>query len=105
MEGSDVCFAPVLTMQEAIDHPHNRVAYTFIEIMAWYSPPRRRGSVAPSRIHRMRRNQAASTSRARCVAGALREKKSPPCKKPRRSASGPRLFIVDTNGPTIINWK
>ena len=32
MEGSDVCFAPVLTMQEAIDHPHNRARSTFIEI-------------------------------------------------------------------------
>jgi alpha-methylacyl-CoA racemase len=32
MEGSDVCFAPVLTIQEAIDHPHNRARNTFIEI-------------------------------------------------------------------------
>lgn len=32
MEGSDVCFAPVLTLQEAIDHPHNRARNTFIEV-------------------------------------------------------------------------
>jgi len=32
MEGSDVCFAPVLTIQEAIDHPHNRIRKTFIEV-------------------------------------------------------------------------
>jgi alpha-methylacyl-CoA racemase len=32
MEGSDACFAPVLTMQEAIDHPHNRARGTFVEI-------------------------------------------------------------------------
>jgi alpha-methylacyl-CoA racemase len=32
MAGSDVCFAPVLTMSEAIDHPHNRARNTFVEI-------------------------------------------------------------------------
>ncbi len=32
MEGSDVCFVPVLTLQEAIDHPHNRARNTFIEV-------------------------------------------------------------------------
>jgi DNA-binding IclR family transcriptional regulator len=32
MEGSDACFAPVLTLQEAIDHPHNRARNTFIEV-------------------------------------------------------------------------
>ncbi|WP_372088454.1 CaiB/BaiF CoA-transferase family protein (plasmid) [Tistrella mobilis] len=32
MEGSDVCFAPVLSMFEAPEHPHNRERGTFIEI-------------------------------------------------------------------------
>ncbi|MDO8704341.1 MAG: CaiB/BaiF CoA-transferase family protein [Sulfuricaulis sp.] len=32
MEGSDVCFAPVLTMPEAVAHPHNRDRGTFVEI-------------------------------------------------------------------------
>jgi alpha-methylacyl-CoA racemase len=32
MEGSDVCFAPVLDMAEAPQHPHNRARATFIEI-------------------------------------------------------------------------
>lgn len=32
MEGTDVCFAPVLTMVEAIQHPHNRARKTFIEL-------------------------------------------------------------------------
>ncbi len=32
MEGSDACFAPVLTMGEAIDHPHNRARGAFVEI-------------------------------------------------------------------------
>ena len=32
MEGSDVCFAPVLTLPEAIAHPHNRARGVFVEI-------------------------------------------------------------------------
>ena len=32
MEGSDVCFAPVLTIPEAIAHPHNRARATFVEV-------------------------------------------------------------------------
>jgi alpha-methylacyl-CoA racemase len=31
MEGSDVCFAPVLTLKEAQDHPHNVHRNTFVE--------------------------------------------------------------------------
>ncbi|MEZ5238556.1 MAG: CaiB/BaiF CoA-transferase family protein [Microthrixaceae bacterium] len=31
MEGSDVCFAPVLTMNEAAGHPHNVERRTFVE--------------------------------------------------------------------------
>lgn len=32
MEGSDVCFAPVLSMTEAPEHPHNRARGTFFEL-------------------------------------------------------------------------
>ena len=32
LEGSDVCFAPVLTLEEAAHHPHNVARQTFIEI-------------------------------------------------------------------------
>ncbi len=32
MEGSDICFAPVLSMEEAPAHPHNVARGTFIEI-------------------------------------------------------------------------
>lgn len=32
MEGTDVCFAPVLTMSEAAKHPHNVARETFIEV-------------------------------------------------------------------------
>lgn len=31
MEGSDVCFAPVLSLSEAPHHPHNRARQSFIE--------------------------------------------------------------------------
>jgi alpha-methylacyl-CoA racemase len=32
LEGTDACFAPVLTMEEAPDHPHNQSRGTFVEI-------------------------------------------------------------------------
>ncbi len=32
MEGSDVCFAPVLSIFEAPDHPHNKARQTFLEV-------------------------------------------------------------------------
>jgi len=32
MEGTDVCFAPVLTMDEAPLHPHNQARGTFVEV-------------------------------------------------------------------------
>ncbi len=32
MEGTDVCFAPVLSVFEAPDHPHNKARETFVEI-------------------------------------------------------------------------
>ncbi|MFA9200136.1 MAG: CaiB/BaiF CoA transferase family protein [Cypionkella sp.] len=32
MEHTDVCYAPVLTMSEAVAHPHNRARGTFVEV-------------------------------------------------------------------------
>jgi alpha-methylacyl-CoA racemase len=32
MEGTDVCFAPILSMSEAPQHPHNRARGSFIEV-------------------------------------------------------------------------
>jgi len=32
MEGGNVCFAPVLTLDEAIAHPHNRARGTFVDV-------------------------------------------------------------------------
>ena len=38
MEGSDVCFAPVLDFQEAPQHPHNRARETYIEVGGMTQP-------------------------------------------------------------------
>jgi alpha-methylacyl-CoA racemase len=32
LEGSDACFAPVLSMEEAPDHPHNRARNVFVDV-------------------------------------------------------------------------
>ena len=32
LEGSEACFAPVLSPSEAVEHPHNKVRETFIEV-------------------------------------------------------------------------
>ncbi len=32
MDGTDVCFAPVLSIPEAYEHPHNRARGTFVEV-------------------------------------------------------------------------
>lgn len=38
MEGSDVCFAPVLSIPEAFEHPHNKARQSFIEIAGVMQP-------------------------------------------------------------------
>jgi alpha-methylacyl-CoA racemase len=53
MEGSEVCFAPVLTMIEAPQHPHNRHRGTFVEVDGVVQPaPAPRFSRTPSTIQR-----------------------------------------------------
>ena len=53
MEGSEVCFAPVLTMIEAPQHPHNRHRGTFVEVDGVVQPaPAPRFSRTPSKIQR-----------------------------------------------------
>ncbi|HYL60114.1 MAG TPA: CoA transferase, partial [Candidatus Acidoferrales bacterium] len=53
MEGSEVCFAPVLTMIEAPQHPHNRHRGTFVEQDGVVQPaPAPRFSRTPSAIQR-----------------------------------------------------
>jgi alpha-methylacyl-CoA racemase len=38
MEGSDVCFAPVLDLDEAPQHPHNQARATFVELEGVVQP-------------------------------------------------------------------
>ena len=53
MEGSDVCFAPVLTMGEAPHHPHNMERGTFTEVAGITQPaPAPRFSRTPGEIRR-----------------------------------------------------
>jgi alpha-methylacyl-CoA racemase len=53
MEGSDVCFAPVLALGEAPNHPHIRARQTFVEIDGVPQPaPAPRFSRTPGKISR-----------------------------------------------------
>jgi alpha-methylacyl-CoA racemase len=50
LEGSDVCYAPVLDFAEAPAHPHNRARENFIEVDGLTCPaPAPRFSRTPSR--------------------------------------------------------
>ncbi len=55
MEGTDVCFAPVLNLQEAPDHPHNQARETFVEFD---------GVVQPAPAPRFSRTKSAIQSSA-----------------------------------------
>ena len=51
MEGSDVCFAPVLDLDEAPKHAHNRARQTFVEVSGVVQPaPAPRFSATPGVI-------------------------------------------------------
>ena len=56
MEGTDVCFAPVLSIWEAPDHPHNQARETFIEVD---------GLTQPAPAPRFSRTEPAVTHSAR----------------------------------------
>jgi alpha-methylacyl-CoA racemase len=51
LDGTDSCFAPVLTMEEALDHPHNVERATFVEVDGVHQPsPAPRFSRTPSSV-------------------------------------------------------
>ncbi|KCZ55228.1 CaiB/BaiF CoA transferase family protein [Hyphomonas chukchiensis] len=53
MEGTDICFAPVLSMAEAPNHPHNAERKTFVEVEGVMQPaPAPRFSGTPAEIQR-----------------------------------------------------
>tara|TARA_Y200000002_G_scaffold106107_1_gene86605 strand:- start:2273 stop:3028 length:756 start_codon:yes stop_codon:yes gene_type:complete len=53
MEGTDICFAPVLSMTDAPEHPHNKHRSVFVEDFGITQPaPAPRFSRTPGRIRR-----------------------------------------------------
>ena len=51
MEGTDVCFAPVLEMDEAPSHPHNRAREVFVDVAGVVQPaPAPRFALTPGKI-------------------------------------------------------
>lgn len=51
MEGTEVCFSPVLTMGEAAEHPHNVARGTFVEVAGTVQPaPAPRFSRTPAEV-------------------------------------------------------
>jgi alpha-methylacyl-CoA racemase len=51
MGGTDVCFAPVLTLEEAPKHPHNAARQTFVEVAGVTQPaPAPRFSATPGAV-------------------------------------------------------
>ena len=38
MEGTDICFAPVLTMQEASQHPHAKARGAYVDVSGFAQP-------------------------------------------------------------------
>jgi alpha-methylacyl-CoA racemase len=65
MEGSDVCFAPVLSLAEAPDHPHVRARATFVEVEGVRQPgPAPRFDRTPGRIERPPANAGEHTDAA-----------------------------------------
>jgi alpha-methylacyl-CoA racemase len=51
MEGTDVCFAPVLSLEEAPRHPHNLARETFVTIDGVVQPaPAPRFSATPGKV-------------------------------------------------------
>ena len=65
MEGTDVCFAPVLTMDEAPSHPHNQARGTFVEVAGVMQPaPSPRFSRTPGQISRPPSAPGADTDEA-----------------------------------------
>lgn len=62
MEGTDVCFAPVLSMEEAPSHPHNKTRATFVNIDGVSQPaPSPRFSRTPPEIQNSARIPGADT--------------------------------------------
>src|ERR1700745_1919640 len=86
MEGSDICFAPILTMQEAPKHPHNQARQVFIE---------RHGVTQPAPAPRFSRTPSAARDPAAAGIGALvGGGKKGNCCRPAKEKREPRPIIT-----------
>jgi alpha-methylacyl-CoA racemase len=55
MEGTDICFGPIMSMAEALEHPHNKARGTFTKVNGLDQPapaPRFLGTPAPQPVGR-----------------------------------------------------
>ena len=62
LEGTDVCFAPVLTLSEAAEHPHVAEREVYVNVDGVVQPRRCRGSAAPPARSRDRHARPARTA-------------------------------------------
>jgi alpha-methylacyl-CoA racemase len=75
MEGTDVCFAPVLTMTEAAAHPHNVARGTFVELAGTMQPaPAPRFSRTTAEVERPPAHAGQHTSDALLDWGIAKER-------------------------------
>jgi len=62
LEGSDVCFAPVLSLTEAPDHPHNKARGTYVTVDGMAQPaPAPRFDRTPSEVRHGNRSLGSDT--------------------------------------------
>lgn len=75
LEGTDSCFAPVLSMEEAPYHPHNAARGTFLEMDGILQPgPAPRFSRTPGKIRRPPTQPSPETTRQALLEWGLGEK-------------------------------
>lgn len=74
LEGTDVCFAPVLSMHDAREHPHNRARGTFVEVDGVGQPgPAPRFSRTPNAVPRAPVESGANTEEILIALGYSRD--------------------------------
>ena len=103
LEGTDACFAPVLTTDEAPDHPHNAARATYIEIdgIVQPAPAPRFSRTFPT--CRSRRSRAAPNRPKPPSPPGLTRPKSPRSKPPARSADpGPASRSYQKMTPGLL---
>lgn len=65
MEGTDICFAPVLTVEESFDHPQNAARGSYVEVEGIKQPaPAPRFSRTPGAVHSAPPQYGAETASA-----------------------------------------